>query len=312
MHLENLKIFSDLVESQSFSRAAKLNNITQSAVSQQLRAMEKHFKVLIVDRSQKQFRLTREGQKLYDTSKEILHQYDTLCSELQEMKKVMSGTIHISTVYSIGLHELPPYVKKFLQAFPSVNIRVEYRRSNLVYEDVMQNAVDMGLIAFPTRMRQLEIIPFQEDHLIVVSSPDHPLANKQDVNLSELANHSFVGFDQDIPTRKATDQIFRDAKLDIDPVMEFDNIETVKRAVEINAGLSVLPENTVQQELREGNLAQVHLKDNQVFPRPLAIIHRKGRVLTPAMKKFIKLLVDKEIQVEPSHEEENEVVEQTN
>ena len=98
MHVENFKIFSDLVESESFSRAAKLNGITQSAVSQQLRAMEKHFSILIVDRSQKQFRLTREGQKLYESAKEILYIYEKLNSELQEMKKVISGTIHISTV----------------------------------------------------------------------------------------------------------------------------------------------------------------------------------------------------------------------
>ncbi len=130
MHVENFKIFSDLVESESFSRAAKLNGITQSAVSQQLRAMEKHFSILIVDRSQKQFRLTREGQKLYESAKEILYLYERLNSELQEMKKVISGTIHISTVYSIGLHELPPYVKAFLSKYPEVNIRVEYRRAN--------------------------------------------------------------------------------------------------------------------------------------------------------------------------------------
>jgi DNA-binding transcriptional LysR family regulator len=149
MHIENFKIFSDLVESQSFSRAAKLNGVTQSAVSQQLRSMERHFNVLIVDRSQKQFRLTREGHKLYDSAKEILHRYEKLISELQEMRKVISGTIHISTIYSIGLHELPPYITTFLKEFPSVNVRVEYRRSNLVYEDILQNAVDLGLVAYP-------------------------------------------------------------------------------------------------------------------------------------------------------------------
>ena len=119
MQIENFKIFSDLVESQSFSRAAKINSITQSAVSQQLRAMEKHFRVLIVDRSQKQFRLTQEGEKLYDSSKDILYRYEKLNNELLEMKKVISGTIHISTIYSIGLHELPTYITRFLKDFPS-------------------------------------------------------------------------------------------------------------------------------------------------------------------------------------------------
>ena len=294
MHIENFKIFSDLVESQSFSRAAKLNGITQSAVSQQLRAMEKHFNVLIVDRSQKQFRLTREGAKLYESAKELLHMYEKLTSELQEMKKVISGTIHISTIYSIGLHELPPYVKEFLQEFPSVNVRVEYRRSNLVYEDVLHNAVDLGLVAYPNKIRQLEVIPFQEDHLVVICSPNHPLARQKQVETKDLAEHRFIGFEQDIPTRKATDQFFKEVKLDIEPVMEFDNIETVKRAVEIDAGISIVPSTTVMQEVKQGLICALNIKGKKLS-RPLAIVHRKGRVLTPAMKKLISLLTGKNL-----------------
>lgn len=292
MHVENFKIFSDLVDSKSFSRAAKLNGITQSAVSQQLRSMEKHFNVLIVDRSQKQFRLTREGEKLYDSARDILHRYERLMSDLQEMKKVISGTIHISTIYSIGLHELPPYIKTFLQEFPSVNVRVEYRRSNLVYEDILHNSVDLGLVAYPNRMRQLEVIPFLEDLLVLICHPEHPLAKQSEVELTELAEEKFIGFDQDIPTRKATDQIFRAEKIDIDPVMEFDNIETVKRAVEINAGVAILPRATVEQELEQGLLKAIPFKGVR-HTRPLAIIHRKGRVLTPAIKKFIANLTGK-------------------
>ncbi|WP_345786119.1 LysR family transcriptional regulator [Rubellicoccus peritrichatus] len=292
MHVENFKIFSDLVESQSFSRAAKLNGITQSAVSQQLRAMEKHFNVLIVDRSQKQFRLTREGSKLYDSAKELLHMYDKLVSELQEMKKVISGTIHISTIYSIGLHELPPYVKTFLQDYPTVNVRVEYRRSNLVYEDVLHNAVDLGLVAYPNKMRQLEVIPFLEDQLVAICAPDHPLAQNQMVSLQDISEHKFIAFDQDIPTRKATDHVFREAKLDVNPVMEFDNIETVKRAVEIDAGVAIVPSSTVTQEVKQRLLTSIPIEGSELT-RPLAIIHRKGRVLTPAMKKLIALLAKK-------------------
>ena len=119
MHLENFKIFADLVESQSFSRAAKINGVTQSAVSQQMRAMEKHFNVLIVDRAQKHFRLTPEGQKIYESAREFLQLYDQLSTELQEMRKTVSGEIHISTIYSIGLHELPAYVKVVFEGIPA-------------------------------------------------------------------------------------------------------------------------------------------------------------------------------------------------
>jgi DNA-binding transcriptional LysR family regulator len=289
MQIENFKIFADLVETKSFSKSAKLNGITQSAVSQQARAMERTFKTLMVDRSQKQFNLTREGQRIYEAAKEILHVYEKLESELQEMKKVISGTIRISTIYSIGLHELPPYVKRFLQEFPSVNVRIEYRRSNLVYEDILHNAVDFGLVAFPQKQRQIEMLPFRNDRLVLITHPNHPLAKGQMVDLKSLAGHQFIGFDHDIPTRKAVDTIFRDNKLEITPVMEFDNIETVKRAVEIDHGIAIVPQATVQQELRQGTLCLVPFKGKE-FTRPLAILHRKGRVLTPAMKKFIETL----------------------
>lgn len=290
MQIENLKIFADLVETKSFSKAAKLNGLTQSAVSQQARAMERHFKVLLVDRSQKQFQLTREGQRVYESAKEMLHTYDMLLSELQEMKKVISGTIRISTIYSIGLHELPPYIKRFLHDFPSVNIRIEYRRSNLVYEDILHNSVDFGLVAFPVKMRQVEALPFHNDHLVVITHPQHPLARKgAEVEVKDLAGQKFIGFDPDIPTRKAVDQIFRENKLEIEPVMEFDNIETVKRAVEIDHGIAIVPQATVVQEAKQGSLAVIHFK-GRAFTRPLAILHRKGRVLTPGMKKFIEIL----------------------
>ena len=299
MHIENFKIFADLVESESFSRAAKLNGVTQSAVSQQLRAMEKHFSVLIVDRSQKQFRLTREGQKLYEGIKEILFRYDELVSELQEMKKVISGTIHLSTVYSIGLHELPPYITRFLKEFPSVNVRVEYRRSNLVYEDILHNSVDLGLVAFPVKMRQLEVIPFMEDKLVMICTPKHPFASRTDLTAADLAQENMIGFDPDIPTRRATDLVFREAKVENEPVMEFDNIETVKRAVEIEAGIAIVPSTTVRQEVAQGLLCEVPLQ-GEGFTRPLAIVHRKGRVLTPAMKKFIATLTGKPFdEIEP-------------
>jgi DNA-binding transcriptional LysR family regulator len=290
MQIDNFKIFADLVETKSFSKSAKINGITQSAVSQQARAMERHFKTLLIDRSQKQFQLTREGQRVYESSKEILHTYEKLLSELQEMKKVISGMIRISTIYSIGLHELPPYIKRFLNDFPSVNVRVEYRRSNLVYEDILHNSVDFGLVAFPVKHRQIESLPFRNDKLVLITHPNHALARQGgEVELKDLAAQRFIGFDPDIPTRKAVDQIFRDNRLEIEPVMEFDNIETVKRAVEIDHGIAIVPQATVLQEAKQGTLATLRFNGRE-FTRPLAILYRKGRVLTPAMKKFVETL----------------------
>src|SRR3989344_5407977 len=129
MNIESFKIFCDLVETKSFSKAAQINKVTQSAVSQQIRAIENRFNVLLVERSRKQFQLTREGQMFYEGSRKIFEAYEQLLGMIQELTSTISGEIRISSVYSIGLHELPPYIKVFMRKHPTVKVHVEYRRS---------------------------------------------------------------------------------------------------------------------------------------------------------------------------------------
>ena len=137
MQIESLKVFCDLVETKSFTKAAQINEVTQSAVSQTISAMEKRFKSLLIERSKKNFRLTQEGEVCYDYSKQILQIHDALQNRLQEIEDVISGNIRVATIYTIGLHVLPPCVKRFLRRYPTVNVHVEYRRSNQVYESVL-------------------------------------------------------------------------------------------------------------------------------------------------------------------------------
>jgi DNA-binding transcriptional LysR family regulator len=289
MQIESLKVFCDLAESESFTKAAKINHVTQSAVSQQISSLERQFKSLLIERSKKKFRLTREGQVLYDFSKQIIQNYDSLHSKLQEIKDIISGTIRVATIYSIGLHDLPPYVKRFLKSYPTVNVHVEYRRSNQVYDDVLSNVVDLGLVAYPVREGKLETVALRKDPLVLICHPQHPFAKAKSVKLKALAGQKFISFEPDIPTRKALDKILKESAVDVQHVMEFDNIETVKRAVEIDAGVSVVPMGTVIQEISKQTLAQVQLEDGQYF-RPLAAIYKKNKVLSPAVKQFLAIL----------------------
>ncbi len=289
MQIQNFKTFCDLVETKSFSKSARLNGVTQSAVSQQLKAMEGHYDMLIIDRNQKKFRLTPQGAKLYSSFKEILTVYERLTCELQEMRNIVSGTIQIATVNSIGLHELPPYMKTFMQEFPSVNVRIEYRRANLVYEDVIHGSVDIGLVAFPKKHRELTIVNFSEDELILAMHPSHKLAKKKSVKLSQLQGMDFIAFERDQPTRKATDEILRKEGVEVGVVMEFDNVETVKRAIEINAGCAILPASTVRNELAQNQLVSCKINGKKHL-RPLAIIHKKNKLLTPALRSFIEIM----------------------
>src|SRR5437870_1248051 len=195
MQIESLKVFCDLSETESFTKAAQINHVTQSAVSQQISSLERQFKSLLIERSKKKFRLTREGEVLYDYSKQIIQTYQALSSKLHEIKHLVSGTIRVATIYSIGLHDLPPYLKKFLKAYPTVNVHVEYRRSNQVYEDVLGNVVDLGLVAYPARDAKLEVVPLRKDMMVLICHPHHPLAKTKTINLKEIAGQKFIGFE---------------------------------------------------------------------------------------------------------------------
>ena len=205
MQIESLKVFCDLAETESFTKAAQINSVTQSAVSQQISSLERQFKSLLIERSKKKFRLTREGQVLYDFSKQIIQTYDSLHSRLQELKDIISGTIRVATIYSIGLHDLPPYIKKFLKRYPTVNVHVEYRRANQVYDDVLGNVVDLGLVAYPAREKKLETVALRKDPLVLICHPQHPFAKAKTIALKSISGQKFIGFEPDTPTRKALD-----------------------------------------------------------------------------------------------------------
>jgi len=289
MQIESLKVFCDLTETESFTKAAQINGVTQSAVSQTISSLERQFKSLLIERSKKNFRLTAEGEVLYDYSKQILQMHDALHSKLQEIKEIISGNIRVATIYSIGLHVLPPYLKKFLKGFPTVNVHVEYRRPNQVYEDVLGNVVDLGLVAYPVRDAKLEIVALRKDPLVLICHPQHPFARLKSVKIKALSGQKFVSFERDIPTRRALDKVLKDHSVSVEHVMEFDNIETVKRAVEIDSGIAIVPQETIRQEVANQTLVAIKLDDGDLH-RPLGVIFKKHKVLSPAIKQFIALL----------------------
>ena len=289
MQVESFRVFRDLVEGHSFSRAATLNGITQSAVSQQLRCLEQRLRVPLLERTSKKFILTREGQLLYETSREIITHFEHFRHQLEEMRNIISGTIRLVAVPSLGLHELPPYIKDFLRTYPRVKIQVDYRRSNEVYESVLAGEADVGFVAFPSPRKGLKVETFKKDTLHIVCAPGHPLLNLGPVDLSKLAQTKIISLAPEMPTRQGLDRILATRGLKFKPMMEFDNVETLKQAVEINAGITFLPYSAIAAEIASGALV-VLPHQGPVIIRPLGIVSRASRVVSPAVKRFLKAL----------------------
>jgi DNA-binding transcriptional LysR family regulator len=289
MHLETLKVFCDIVETRSFSTAASKNFVTQSAVSQQIRMLEQRYGRQLLERTRGNVQLTPAGEVLYQASKDIVDRFQDMESRLQAASQVVAGTVRVGTVHSIGLYELAGALKRYMKAYPQVHIGLEYSRANKIYEDALKGNVDLGVVAYPQKRPGMVVLPYREDRLVLACPPGHKLAAHKRVSIRKLAGEAFVGFERDIPTRKETDRILRRYEIEARYAMELDNIETIKRVVEIGRGVAILPEPALEREVESGALVAVQLAD-QVFLRPLGIIHRQGKHFSPAAEKFIEYL----------------------
>jgi len=284
-----LKIFCDLVELGSFSAAGARNNITQSAVSQQIRMLEDKYGVAFFERGNKKFSVTPEGRVFEQVARQMLELYDSVGARLKDLGDVVSGSLRISTVYSIGLHDLPAKLEQFKRGHPEVTVFVEYKRSQRVYEDVESGRADVGLVPFPRNTDGVIADVFDEDELVVICSPEHRLAKKKKIKLSELNGESFVSFDPDAMTSKAIDRTLRQHKVNFAEQHEFDGIETVKRAVEVANMVSIVPKRTVQNEVDANELCVVKIEDEDLR-RPLGILRRQGKINSPALREFMRIM----------------------
>jgi len=290
MQIETLKVFCDLVETRSFSKAAERNFITQSAVSQQVRTLEEKFKRPLLERVRgRVLNPTDAGKAFYEKSQEVLSAFARLGEDMDKLNDTVSGTVRVATVYSVGLHELPPAVRLFMTNYPQAKIDLEYSRTTRIVRDVLSGAVELGVVAFPERRRGLEVVPLAGDRLVLICPPGHAFAKRKKLAATDLQGQDFVLFERDIPTRRATDRILRSHGVTVQRVAEFDNIETIKRAVEVGLGIAIVPRPSVLDEQRTGQLAVIQLAEPE-WKRSVGVIYRSDRTLGTAAQKFIELL----------------------
>ncbi|MGA2265588.1 MAG: LysR family transcriptional regulator [Phycisphaerae bacterium] len=290
MNLEVMKTFCDLVDTGSFSKAAAENYISQSAVSQQLAKLEHELTTQLISRGGGMVAPTEAGKAFYQGAKDILRRYEQLMGEVKSAADAVRGVLRVGTIYSVGFYLLEPYIRKFLQAHPEVNLHVEYTKANRIYAAVVSGEMDLGVVAYPEKHRSIEIIPLAQEELVVVCAPKHRLAGAKHVTASQISGERFVAFEPNVPTRRHVDRMLKAQGVKVNVVSEFDNIELLKRAVEIDAGLSILPRDNVQREVSHGDLAAVPFGDSGKWLRPLGILRHRGKAANPAERIFLSIL----------------------
>jgi len=289
MHLETLRLYCDIVRLRSFSRGAEQNYVSQSAASQSVQQLESELRVSLIDRTKRPFVVTPEGQAFYGACRALLESWENAKAEVVAVKARVDGMVRVAAIYSVGLHDVSRHMQRFMSLYPEARVQLECLHPHKVVEAVLGGEADVGIMSYPPNERALSVVPLRAEPMAFVCHPKHPLARRRSVAPSDLNGEPFVAFDAGLTIRKAIDRALRQHNVRVNVVMAFDNIETIKQAIMISAGVSILPRHTVQNEAGIGTLATVPLAIPGLV-RPVGLIHRRQKPLTPTVDRFIQLL----------------------
>ncbi len=289
MQIEALKVFCDVARQRSFSQAAAANDLSQSAASQIVLQLEKRLSVQLINRTTRPLQLTAMGQVYYEGCKRLVEQYQELEASIRQARMEMEATVEVAAIYSVGLGDMGQYVERFTAERPNARVRIDYLHPDRVYEKVLEGAADFGLVSFPRKSRELVTLPWRDEEMVLACSPAHALARLRSVRPEQLEGAKYVGFARGLVIRREVDRFLREQCVAVNVALEFDNIENIKKAVEVSAGVALLPEPTLRREVAAGTLVAVPLSGVD-FVRPLGIIQRRQQRLSSAAQLFIELL----------------------
>jgi len=289
MHLRNVEIFCEVVTRRSFSKAAEVFGVSQSAASQAVMQLEKRLNTTLLDRSKRPFELTQAGEIYYQGCRDLISQFREIEDRVQQVGNKVTGRIRIAAIYSVVLSDLEQVARAYRQAYPDVHLNIEYLHPSVVYERLDEDECELGLVSFPERASDFQVIPLDQEPIVVAVPMGHPFCDRTSLQVKDLDGQRFIGFSTALRIRREIDRWLRQHNVSISMVHEFDNVENVKRDVEIGSGISLLPAPTLKREVQTGTLHALQLEDARWF-RPIAILHRKGRTLNSATTRFVEML----------------------
>lgn len=233
--------------------------------------------------------VTPEGKKFFDACVVLLDNFEKAKAEITSQRTLVSGAVRVAVIYSVGLHDMGIYSQQFTQRYPHAKIRLAYLHPHEVIEAVINDEADLGILSFPSPHRSLTIVPWHSEPMVFVCHRLHSLAKRKLVSHRDLEGENFIAFDRSLSIRKAVDKVLRQHGVNVNIAMEFDNIETIKHAITLQSGVSILPEPSVLREVESGTLTAIET-DMPELVRPIGIIHRRQKLLTPTAQTLLEFL----------------------
>lgn len=289
MTLTNLRLIRDVALSHSVSKAAKLNEISQSAASQAIQEVERALGTTLFDRSRRPLRVTAAGKLYVEYCRDVLRRHEELEAALDRLKHERSGTARLAAIYSVGLSEMSEIKARFAERFPEAELHVEYLRPERVWEAVAEDQADLGLMSYAESSREVVALPWREEEMVIAVGPDHAFAHRRSISVRALAGERFIGFDDDLPIQAQIERYLHDHKVSVEMALHFDNLEMIKTAVAHGAGVSIMPLRVMREDLQQGRMLALRLKPPELY-RPVRIVHRRRKVFNEVTSGLLALL----------------------
>ncbi|QEG40730.1 LysR family transcriptional regulator [Roseimaritima ulvae] len=295
MQLRSLELFCSVAQQRSFSRAAETHAVTQSAVSQAVLHIEEVLGARLVDRSKRPLNLTDAGAVFHQGLRKILGDYRALEQEVRCLGSRLQGRVRVAAIYSVAASYMPEATAAFQQMHPDVEIRIEPATPTRVVELASSGEADFGLISYARGTRAVRSTHWQKEPMRLICAPEHPMATAGDVELNSLNKLPMIGFETSLKVRREIDQFFSHHGVRPNYQFEYDNLDSMIRAIQANQGIGILPEAAVRRETAAGSLRVVACPELSL-QRPLGIIRRRSGKLSPAAREFAEMLLGKPIE----------------
>lgn len=292
LQVAHLRTLQAIARHGSFSRAAQALNLTQPAVSMQVRHLEQALGLPLLERVGKRAFPTRAGQMLLDHADRALHELEAGVERVQQLRGVVAGRVRLGTSASISIYLLPPALRRFRARYPETEVVVVTGNAAEITRAIVTNSLDVGIVSLPVRDRELAVTPFFRDELVAIAGPEwtSPGRRSRTVDAPTLAAHPLILFEAGATLRRVIDAWFHRARVAPRSPMELGNTEAIKKLVEAGLGLSVTSWFSVKSEVRAGTLSAMRL--TPPLERQIGLVRRRDKPRTPALDAFVAGLED--------------------
>ncbi len=288
MDFAQLTTFLEVAKSASFSRAGKKVFLSQPAVSAQIRQLELEYGTKLFDRVGKKVRLTSAGDALLEFAERLLALRNESLRALADQANTPRGTLLIGANEATCLYVLPDVFAEYHRLYSDVQINIYRNFSQKVLEKVEDGSVDVGIVTLPIKSPSLKTHSIFRDRLLLMVSPQNPLAKKKVVHASEIIEQPLI-FPKTGFTRQMLDKIFRPYRSQLHITMELASVGMIKRFVAANLGVSLISETFARDEVRAGEAKLIPIADLELW-RELGLVYRRDRTLPRAATAFIALI----------------------